>query len=207
MARDMLARGCGTRLVSMSAEGPGETACDALLTVVRQAELDIVLFGAGHVGQALAKLLAELPCRVTWVDGRADRFPSILPRNLRAEITDEPLAEVDAARPGACFLVMTHSHPLDQALAEAILRRGDFRYFGLIGSLAKRRRFESRLAARGMPVATFERMTCPIGIEGVEGKAPAVIAVAVAAQLLQVQARPATACRCGPPPSSSSSHP
>ena len=99
-----------------------------------------------------------------------------------------PAAEVAAAGPGACFLVMTHSHALDQALAEAILRRGDFRYFGLIGSLAKRRRFEQRLGALGFSPDILARMTCPIGIEGVDGKAPAVIAVAVAAQLLSLQA-------------------
>src|SRR5262249_6092320 len=87
------------------------------------------------------------------------------------------------------FLVMTHSHPLDQALAEAILERSDFAYFGLIGSLSKRRQFERRMAARGIPPVRFADMTCPIGIPGIKGKEPATIAIAVAAELLQVRER------------------
>ena len=89
----------------------------------------------------------------------------------------------------AYFLVMTHSHPLDQAVAEAILKRADFAYFGLIGSLSKRRQFERRMAARGIPPARFADMTCPIGIPGIKGKEPATIAIAVAAELLQIRER------------------
>jgi len=82
---------------------------------------------------------------------------------------------------------MTHSHSLDFALAERILARGDFRYFGLIGSATKRRRFEQRLAERGVARAALARMTCPIGIDGIDSKEPAAIAVAVAAELLQLR--------------------
>jgi xanthine dehydrogenase accessory factor len=84
---------------------------------------------------------------------------------------------------------MTHSHAQDEVLAEHILGRGDFAYFGLIGSAAKRRQFEQRLTARGMERARLERMTCPIGVPGITGKEPDVIAVAVAAQVLQVHSR------------------
>jgi xanthine dehydrogenase accessory factor len=121
---------------------------------------------------------------VTWVDERSDRFPQQVGHGIGIEAVDDPVAEVATAPPDSIFLVMTHSHPLDQALAEAILRRGDFRYFGLIGSLSKRRQFERRLAARGLPPAALLRMVCPIGIPGMESKEPAAIAVAVAAQLL-----------------------
>ena len=79
---------------------------------------------------------------------------------------------------------MTHDHALDQAISEAILRRGDFAWFGLIGSATKRSLFERRLAARGIAQQALDRMTCPIGIAGIGGKEPGVIAVAVAAQLL-----------------------
>jgi xanthine dehydrogenase accessory factor len=82
---------------------------------------------------------------------------------------------------------MTHSHPLDQTLAEAILRRGGFTYFGLIGSMSKRRQFERRMAHHGFSEASFNDMTCPIGVPGITGKEPSTIAVAVAAQLLQVR--------------------
>ena len=101
--------------------------------------------------------------------------------------TDE--AEVAAAPGGAYFLVMTHSHALDQTLAEAILARADFAYFGLIGSATKRRQFERRMAARGIPAERFASMTCPIGIPGIKGKEPVTIAIAVAAELLQVRER------------------
>lgn len=184
LAGELLASGAGASLVSLDGSAPF-----FLFDPLRQPALDIVLFGAGHVGQALAKLLADLPCRVAWVDERAELFPVRVGGNIRVEVSDTPVAEVAAARPGACFLVMTHSHPLDEALAEAILRRGDFRYFGLIGSLSKRSRFERRLAARGIAPEALTRMTCPIGIEGVDGKSPPVIAVAVAAELLRMQDR------------------
>jgi len=179
IAQEMLASDSGTRLAELGLPGP-----TFLFAPLRVPELDVVLFGAGHVGQALARILGDLPCRVAWIDERVDRFPAIAPPNIEMEVSDTPVAEVQAARPGACYLVMTHSHALDLSLAEAILRRGDFRYFGLIGSLAKRRRFERRLEMHGIPPEGLARMTCPIGIGGIEGKSPAVIAVAVAAQLL-----------------------
>jgi xanthine dehydrogenase accessory factor len=146
---------------------------------------DIVLFGAGHTARALIPVLAGLPCSVTWVDSRDDAFPLTLPPNVRAIVTDAPEAEVDLAPAGAYFLVITHSHPIDEALTERILQRTDFAYFGLIGSVSKRRQFERRLEARGMDPARFDAMTCPIGIDGIDGKEPGIIAVAVAAQLLR----------------------
>jgi xanthine dehydrogenase accessory factor len=81
---------------------------------------------------------------------------------------------------------MTHSHALDQRLAEAILKRRTMDWFGLIGSHTKRTQFERRLRERGIPRDRLDAMVCPIGIPGIEGKLPAVIAVAVAAQLLMV---------------------
>jgi xanthine dehydrogenase accessory factor len=147
---------------------------------------DLVLFGAGHVGAAIVRALAELPCEVTWVDERDDMFPAAVPANVRIEATDIPEALVDAAPAGASFLVMTHSHALDQRLAEAILRREDASWFGLIGSKTKRMQFEHRLRERGIVPERLADMVCPIGIPGISGKAPAVIAAAVCAQLLLV---------------------
>ena len=146
----------------------------------------LLLFGAGHVGAALVRSLADLPCRVTWVDERDDIFPAAVPANVKTEVTDTPEAIVDEAAPGSSFLVMTHSHALDQRLAEAILRRGDAGWFGLIGSKTKRMLFERRLQERGIGAQQLARMVCPIGIAGIRGKSPAVIAVSVCAQLLVV---------------------
>jgi len=156
-------------------------------------EMHVVLFGAGHVGHALVKVLATLPCRVHWVDERDTLFPTGLPENVEAEATDTAEAVVDHAPAGSYFLVMTHSHALDQTLCERIFRRTDFAYFGLIGSKTKRAKFEHRMVDHGIDPARFPEMTCPMGVSGITDKAPAMIAVAIVAQLLQVRDQRAAA--------------
>ena len=146
----------------------------------------LLLFGAGHVGTAVVCATAHLPCSVAWVDGRDDMFPHAVPANVSIEATDAPENRVASAPPGASYLVMTHSHALDLRLAEAILARPDVGWFGLIGSHTKRQRFEHRLRARGIAPARIAAMACPIGIIGISGKEPAVIAASVCAQLLMV---------------------
>jgi xanthine dehydrogenase accessory factor len=146
----------------------------------------LMLFGAGHVGTAIVHAMANLPCHVTWIDEREDMFPQTLPANVKIEITDTPEALVDAAPAEMSFLVMTHSHALDQLLSERILRRAKTGWFGLIGSKTKRMQFEHRLRERGIPSERLADMVCPIGIPGITGKSPAVIAIAVCAQLLLV---------------------
>ncbi|MDH5247085.1 MAG: xanthine dehydrogenase accessory protein XdhC, partial [Betaproteobacteria bacterium] len=170
---------------------------EVFVDLVRKPDFAVVLFGAGHVGRAVVRALAGIDCRVTWVDTRDDAFPATKPANVDCLTTDTPEAEVAVAPAGAYFLVMTHSHPQDEALAERILARDDVAYFGLIGSLPKRRQFERRLEARGISRARLATMTCPIGIEGITGKEPEVIAIAVAAQLLQVRSRGAAAGTAG----------
>lgn len=150
------------------------------------------LYGAGHVGRALVQVLRGLPCTVQWIDEREDQFPPLACGEsdsggaARIEcVCVEPVeAEVATAPPGASFLVLTHSHDLDLRICEAILRRGDFGLLGLIGSRTKRARFVARLTRRGLPETLVERIACPIGLPGLEGKEPGVIAVAAAAQLL-----------------------
>lgn len=146
----------------------------------------LVLFGAGHVGAATIRALADLPCDVIWVDEREDIFPESVPPNVKIEVTDTPEAVVDDVPVGTSYLVMTHSHALDQLLAEAILRRVDAGWFGLIGSKTKRMQFEHRLLERGIARMRLSNMVCPVGIPGIGGKSPAVIAASVCAQLLQV---------------------
>jgi xanthine dehydrogenase accessory factor len=143
------------------------------------------LFGAGHVGRALVHALAGVPCEIVWVDERESEFPAgPLPAQVERVCVEPVEAEVAQGRPGDFYLVLTHSHALDLALAEAILRRGDFGWFGLIGSASKRARFEHRLAERGVPPEVIARMACPIGLPGITGKQPGVVALSVAAQLL-----------------------
>ena len=145
------------------------------------------LYGAGHVGRAIVGLLAGIPCRVQWIDERESEFPAEpLPPHIERVCVEPVQAEVATAPPGAFYLVLTHSHALDLAISQAILQRADFGYFGLIGSKTKRAQFEHRLRERGCATELIERMVCPIGVAGVDGKEPEVIAVAVVAQLLQI---------------------
>jgi len=157
--------------------------------VSRKPDFQLYLFGAGHVGRALVNTLRDLPIRISWVDSRDNQFPTEIPDNVDCVCSDIPLAEVDAAPAGAYFLVMTHDHALDQSLAEQILKRDDFTYFGLIGSASKRRMFETRMHRRGIAKRLFERMKCPIGVGGIDSKQPSAIAISVAAELMQVYDR------------------
>lgn len=154
-----------------------------LLEPMRPETDTLLLFGAGHVGKALVSVLAELPFRVRWIDERADEFPAEVPSNVHVEVTDRPAEQVTTAPAGAFFLVTTHSHALDFRVTEAVLRRGDFAYAGLIGSRTKRARFEKGFRKLGVD---SKPLVCPIGIDGITGKHPKTIAVAVAAQLLQM---------------------
>lgn len=154
---------------------------------VATSRFPVLLFGAGHVGEAIARALGPLGAQVSWVDSRDGIFPADLPASTAAISSDTPTAEVRAAPPGSYFLVLTHDHSLDFELCEAILARQDFAFFGLIGSATKRATFEHRLIARGLAPRRLPDMTCPIGIPGIDSKQPAVIAASVTAQLLQVR--------------------
>ncbi len=149
------------------------------------------LYGAGHVGRAIATLLATLDVSVDWIDEREEEFPNLTnlgtpwPAHIRQTCVDAVDAEVRVAPPGAFYLVLTHNHDLDLRITEAVLRRGDFAFLGLIGSRTKRNRFMHRFEQRGIDPAAIARVTCPIGIEGIAAKEPEMIAVAVVAQLLQ----------------------
>ena len=147
-------------------------------------DLDIAVFGAGHVGAAVVGALAGLDCNIRWVDNRRRMFRHV-PANVNAIEAAEPALEVLAMPPGSYYLVMTHSHALDFDICDRILRRRDARYCGLIGSVSKRRRFEKRYRQQGMPQALLDRLICPIGVDGITGKKPAEIAVAVAAEILR----------------------
>ena len=152
------------------------------------------LYGAGHVGRAIARAVAPLDVVVDWIDEREDEFPrgwldasdDAWPAHIRTVCVDAVEAEVAEAPPGAYYLVLTHRHDLDLRIAEAILARADFGFFGLIGSRTKRQRFIHRFEERGVDPASIARMTCPIGLGGIVGKEPEVIAASVVAQLLQV---------------------
>ena len=161
---------------------------DVLFEPVVSSDLNIAIFGAGHVGAATVNTLSSLDGNIRWIDSRRNIFPGHLPRNVQIIESDRPELEVAAMPAGACYLVMTHSHPLDMDIIQQILKRDDFSYCGLIGSRSKRHRFEKRLLKLGMAQYRIDKLTCPIGIDGIDGKKPAEIAIAVAAELLQISA-------------------
>ena len=164
----------------------------AELEAIEQAEGEglplVLLFGAGHVGKALAAALAPLPFRVRWIDGRAGEFPDPPIKGPEVVVTERALAEVDAAPADAACLVLTHSHALDSMICAAVLQRGDFAYLGLIGSRTKRAQFERAFRDLGIPEERIGRLVCPIGGGRIRDKRPAVIAALVAVELLQALA-------------------
>lgn len=139
----------------------------------------VLVYGAGHVGAALVAALAPLPFDLTWIDARA---AALWPDNGPVPCRRLALPEAAAAMApdDAIHLVMTHSHAVDLEICAAVLA-GRFRFLGLIGSATKRATFARRLEERRLDPS---RLTCPIGLPQIEGKAPAVIAASVAAQLL-----------------------
>lgn len=153
-------------------------------------DLNIAVFGAGHVGTAVVDTLSKLDCNIRWVDSRRNIFRHV-PANVRPVEALDPSLEVAAMPPNSFYLVMTHSHALDFDICDRILRRNDARYCGLIGSLSKRRRFEKRYRKQGMPQALLDNLVCPIGVDGITGKKPAEIAVATAAEILKLHGRAA----------------
>lgn len=146
--------------------------------------VSLYLYGAGHVGRALAPLLSTLPVTLRWIDSRETEFPDSAPPGVRMDHHEDPVATVGEAPPGTWFVIMTHQHPLDYALMEAALRRDDAAYIGVIGSDSKARRFRLRLAHRGYDEQARARVHCPIGSPAVPGKRPPEIAVSIAAQLI-----------------------
>ena len=143
---------------------------------------EVVLFGAGHVGKEVARILERVPCRLTWVDARREQFPDHT--SARMVVDDEPAFAVDDAAAGAFYLVMTHSHALDFEIVERALRRRDARFVGMIGSETKAAKLRARLGARGVDAS---RLVSPIGLFKA-GKHPAEVAVSAVAQLLQLRA-------------------
>jgi len=154
-------------------------------------DFNIVLFGAGHVGKALISILSELPCRVVWMDTRAEVLESAMsslkpscrvsPSNMRS-----PYQAVENCEPGSWYLIMTHSHETDFELCEAILGRDDIKYCGLIGSKSKAASFRGRLKRKGFSTNEISRLTSPIGIPLGAGKSPMEVAVSISAQVLQL---------------------
>lgn len=152
----------------------------------------LALFGGGHVGKALVRCLAPLPFDVRWIDSRDEIFPADVPAGVACEHSNPVQAAVADLAPGSRVLIMSFSHAEDLDVVAACLTRqrqqGDLPFIGLIGSQTKWATFRHRLQDRGFSAQELAQVTCPIGLPGIVGKQPEVIAVAVAAQILQTLA-------------------
>jgi xanthine dehydrogenase accessory factor len=161
------------------------------IELAEQPKVALYLYGAGHVGREIARVVAGLPFEMVWIDTARERFPEGALRH--AHVAENPAELGEQAPAGAFHLVMTYSHALDQRICHAILKRAEFGFLGLIGSKTKRARFVQRFLAAGIDAALVERLVCPIGVAGVMGKEPAVIAVSTAAQLMHELRKPTKA--------------
>jgi xanthine dehydrogenase accessory factor len=154
----------------------------------------VALFGGGHVGHALVRVLSTLPFQVQWIDSRDEIFPTETAANVVCDHSDPVHAAVDTLPSGACVLIMSFSHAEDLDVVAACLKRqrlhGDLKFIGLIGSKTKWATFQHRLESKGFSAKELAFVTCPIGVEGIAGKEPEVIAVAVAAQLCNKVKKP-----------------
>lgn len=169
--------------------GPGLGQCCGGSTTVlfesfKGSSFNIMLFGAGHVGLALTGILQQLPCKIQWVDNRDSQHPQSLPSNVKPVVSDSPADEVANMPANSDYLIMTHNHQLDYEILEAVLKRGDARYVGLIGSVTKWRRFKMRMEHRGHSADFYQQVRCPVGLSEVPGKRPIEVAVSIAGELI-----------------------
>jgi xanthine dehydrogenase accessory factor len=151
---------------------------------------DIVIFGAGHIAQALIPTLLNLDCRLTCLDTRADwldKLPANSPKLTKHHATDLA-AHVQTLPAGAFVLLMTQGHGTDLPILIETLRRHDLPYVGVIGSAAKRAALKKGVQAANIPEETFAKVHCPMGLD-LGTNHPHEIAISIAAQLLQVRDR------------------
>ena len=173
-------RPSSTRRGTIEARGPLPAAGARFLEPVEADCLPVWLFGAGHVGRAIAERAAGLPLALAWYDSRPE-----MAETAGVVLADEAamIAQAAEAPEDTAIVIMTHDHGLDYRLTAAALG-GRARFVGLIGSKTKRARFLSRLKADGVDAS---RLTCPLGLPGISGREPEVIAIATLAQLLMLR--------------------
>lgn len=180
---------CCGGVVVLVMEQVGARDVARLRTLLQPPRTPLALFGGGHVGRAIVNTLAPLPFAVRWIDSRDEIFPVDAPTGVDCEHSNPVQAAVADLAPGSRVLVMSFSHAEDLDVVIACLKRqrelGDLPFVGLIGSATKWATFRHRLEDRGFSADEIAHITCPIGVPGIAGKEPEIIAVAVAAQLLQ----------------------
>ena len=141
----------------------------------------VFVYGAGHIGRALASHLVALQLDLHWVDVAPERFPPEIPEGARRVVAADPTVIAAHAPADSLHLVITHNHDLDEAICHRILSGDGFARLGLIGSATKAARFRSRLGKAGIDAAALDRLVCPVGLASITGKHPARVALSIAA--------------------------
>lgn len=189
-ARAMLQQPCNDQHLEYYPLGPKVGQCCGGSTTIlfesfASSRANVMLFGAGHVGTALSKIMLDLPVSLRWVDSRAEQFPQQLDsQKAQVIVSDQPTQQIANMPQGSYFIIMTHDHDLDFKLCAAILNRGDAHFIGLIGSATKWLRFRKRLSEAGFSEAQISQIQCPIGLDEVPGKRPMEVAVSIASQFI-----------------------
>ncbi len=201
-AREMLATGVSSpeqltiKLSDKARTEHGRQCCGGEVTLVLEplpVVASVAVFGVGHVGLELARVLVRHDLDLHLVDSRSEqlsdeRLAVLADGQARTRVHQSPVPELalGSVPQGTHVLVMTHDHAEDFALCDAALRCTHLGTVGLIGSAAKWARFRSGLLVEGHDEASVDRIRCPIGLPGLPGKEPPAIAVSVAAELLQL---------------------
>ncbi|WP_299666775.1 xanthine dehydrogenase accessory protein XdhC [uncultured Psychromonas sp.] len=157
-----------------------------LFEVFASDNMHLDIYGAGHVAQALIPMLGQLPIRVRWIDSRADLFPEQIPSNVQKVVDEAPVDQVNNAVKNTASLILTHNHQLDFSLTQAVIKRADSLWLGVIGSETKAKKFQYRLSQRGFTDAQVQTMVCPVGLKEVPGKLPMEVAISIAGQLVEL---------------------
>jgi xanthine dehydrogenase accessory factor len=167
--------------------------CGGFVTVMLEcfaaSEQQVVLFGAGHVSQALQQILGGLACRVTLIDNRPEQIPRTLPANCKSLCVDDPASVIDTLPDNSYLVIFTHDHQLDYSISKQALCLNRFAFVGLIGSDTKAKRFKKRLASESLSQSLIDTLNCPIGLPELSGKLPMEVALSIAAQLQSLFAK------------------
>lgn len=190
-ARELLAAGESTQVLKqMSLGAELAQCCGGSVSVMYEClvneNLNLDIYGAGHVAHALIKVLGELPIRIRWIDERQDCFPEQIPENVTQVVEAFPVEKISDAPANTAFLVLTHNHQLDYELAKAVIKHRPEAWLGVIGSDTKAKRFQSRLKHMQFSDQQIEQMICPVGLAQVKGKLPMEVAVSIAGQVIEL---------------------
>ncbi len=207
-AREMIASGAASpetqqaNLNEHERTEHGRQCCGGVVTLLLEplpVRPVVAIFGVGHVGYELARILSRLELSLYICDSRAEQVDRVRLADVIDGIADVSVHHavlgeqvLERLPAGAHVVIMTHDHAEDFALCDTALRLPHLGRIGLIGSRVKWTRFKAQLAAAGHPGEVIERISCPIGLPTITGKDPAVIAISVAAELVQAWERAAT---------------